>query len=215
MSIGNILSTADAQKINQTILGQYTPTGFDYYTMDANGSNDISIADAYSVFARIAGRFTEWPNSVEDVLFFTPSQYATINGASTNYTSTISGVTNFTYNIDGGPDSILYYVAVKGDANATGFHMARLTPIKIVNPTNANKYIIDNTVTYDNVVQTIEINMPKVSVEEGNLVNIPVKVLTNGKSLGALQLDIKYDTALLAFKKVETSEKDYEMDFLY
>ena len=207
MSIGNILSTADAQKINQTILGQYTPTGFDYYTMDANGSNDISIADAYSVFARLAGRFTEWPNNVKDVLFFTPSQYATINGSSANYTSTITGVTNFTHNINGGPDSILYYVAVKGDANATGFHMARLTPIKITNPANANKYIIDKTVIYDNVVQTIEINMPKVSVEEGNLVNIPVKVLTNGKSLGALQLDIKYDTALLVFKKVETSEK--------
>jgi hypothetical protein len=207
MSIGNILSTADAQKINQTILGQYTPTGFDYYTMDANGSNDISIADAYSVFARLAGRFTEWPNNVKDVLFFTPSQYATINGSSTNYTSTITGVTNFTHNINGGPDSILYYVAVKGDANATGFHMARLTPIKITNPANANKYIIDKTVTYDNVVQTIEINMPKVSVEEGNLINIPVKVLTNGKSLGALQLDIKYDTTLLIFKKVETSEK--------
>ena len=207
MSIGNILSTADAQKINQSILGQYTPTGFDYYTMDANGSNDISIADAYSVFARLAGRFTEWPNGIKDVLFFTPSQYATINGASTNYTSTIAGVTNFTYNIDGGPDSILYYVAVKGDANATGFHMARLTPIKITNPANANKYIIDETVTYDNAVQTIEINMPKVSVEEGNLVNIPVKVLTDGKSLGALQLDLKYDTALLEFKKVENSEK--------
>jgi hypothetical protein len=207
MSIGNILSTADAQKINQTILEQYTPKGFDFYTMDVNGSNNITITDAYSVFARLAGRFTSWPNSVNDVLFFTPTQYATINGSSTNYTSTVSGVTNFTYNIDGGPDSILYYVAVRGDANATGFHMARLTPIKIINPANANKYIIDETVNYDNAVQTIEINMPNVSVDEGNLVNIPVKLLTNGKSLGALQLDLKYDTSLLEFKKVETSEK--------
>jgi hypothetical protein len=49
--------------------------------------------------------------------------------------------------------------------------------------------------------------MPKVNVEEGNLVNIPVKVFTNGKQLGALQLDLKYDTSLLEFKKLLNSEK--------
>ena len=207
MSVGNVISTADAQKINQTILGQYSPTGFDYYTMDVNGSNDVTIADAYAVFGRIGGRFNSWVNNVKDVLFFTPSEYTTINGSSTNYTSTVSGVTNFTHYINGGADSILRYVLVKGDANITGFKMARLTPIKINNPSNANKYVIDNTVQYDNVVETIEINLPKINVEEGNLINIPVKVLTKGKLLGALQLDIKYDTSLIEFKKINNTEK--------
>ncbi len=49
--------------------------------------------------------------------------------------------------------------------------------------------------------------MPKVTVDEGNLVNVPVKVLTDGKQLGALQLDLRYDTAYLEFKKVENTEK--------
>jgi hypothetical protein len=53
----------------------------------------------------------------------------------------------------------------------------------------------------------MEINMPKVNVEAGNLVNIPVKVLTKGKSLSALQLYLKYDEDLLEFKKVINSEK--------
>ena len=196
MTAGSVFSTADAQKINQVMLGTYTPSGFDYYTMDVNGSDgSISISDVYGVYARLAGRFTEWPNTQEDVLFFTESEYATINGSSTNHTSTISGVTNFYYNIDG-KDSITYYVAVKGDANGTGFKMARLTPIKITNPVNAKNYIIDNTVSYDNVVEKVEINMPKITVDEGNLVNIPVKVITNGKQLGAFQLELKYDTDL-------------------
>ena len=207
MSYGNALSTADAQKINQTILGQYTPTGFDFYTMDVNGNNTITIADAYSVFGNIAGRFTSWPNSVKNLLFFTKTERDSIDGKSISKAATITGVTNFTHYINGGVDSIVYYVVVKGDANSTGFKMARLTPIKIINPINANKYIIDNTVEYDNVIQTIEINMPKVSVDEGNLVNIPVKVFTNGKQLGALQLDLKYDISLLEFKKVLNSEK--------
>jgi hypothetical protein len=207
MTVGNIISTADAQKINQSVLGQYTPAGFDFYTMDVNGSNNITITDAYAVFSKIAGNFPNWPNNVEDLLFFTPSQYATINGSSTNYTSTISGITNFTYYINGGVDSVTYYVAVKGDANATGYNMARLTPIPIVNPAKAPEFIIDNTVEYDNVVESIEINMPKVNVDAGNLVNIPVKVLTNGKQLSALQLFLKYDTDLLEFKKIQSTEK--------
>jgi hypothetical protein len=207
MTPGSVISTADAQKINQSILAQYTPSGFDYYTMDVNGTDgSISIADVYSVYGRLAGRFTAWPNSKKDVMFFTVAEYNSINGSATNLTSTYSTINNFNYTIDG-RDSITYYVAVKGDANNTGFKMARLTPIKIVNPTNAKNYIIDNTVQYDDVIETIEVNMPKVKVDEGNLVNVPVKMLTNGKQLGALQLELKYDTALLEFKKIDLSEK--------
>ena len=204
---GNVFSTADAQKTNQAILGQYTPSGFDYYTMDVNGTNgDITIADVYSVYGRLAGRFSSWPNSKKDVMFFTVAEYNAINGSATNLTSTYSTINNFNYTIDG-RDSITYYVAVKGDANSTGFKMARLTPIKITNPANAKRYIIDETVSYDFPAETIEINMPKVTVDEGNLVNVPVKVLTDGKQLGALQLDLRYDTAYLEFKKVENTEK--------
>jgi hypothetical protein len=205
---GNVFSTADAQKINQAILAQYTPTGFDYYTMDVNGtSGDISIADVYSVYGRLAGRFSTWPNSNKDVMFFTVAEYNAINGATANPTSTYATVNNFNYSIDG-KDSITYYVAVKGDANSTGFKMARLTPIKIVNQANAKNYIIDKTVSYDDPsLETVEINMPKVKVEDGNLVSVPVKVLTNGKDLTALQLDLKYDTAYLSFKQIEVTEK--------
>jgi hypothetical protein len=207
MTPGSVISTADAQKINQSILAQYTPSGFDYYTMDVNGTDgSISIADVYSVYGRLAGRFSAWPNGKKDVMFFTVAEYNAINGSATNLTSTYSTINNFDYSIDG-RDSITYYVAVKGDANNTGFKMARLTPIKIVNPVNAKNYIIDNTVQYDGVTETIEVNMPKIKVDEGNLVNVPVKMLTNGKQLGAVQLELKYDTALLEFKKIDLTEK--------
>jgi hypothetical protein len=207
MTPGSVYSTADAQKINQSILGQYVATGFDYYTMDVNGTDGtISIADVYSVYGRLAGRFSAWPNSKKDVMFFTVAEYNAINGVTSNLTSTYSTVNNLTYSIDG-KDSITYYVAVKGDANNTGFKMARLTPIKIINSANAKSYIIDNTVKYDDVTETIEVNMPKIKVDEGNLVNVPVRMLTDGKQLGAIQLELKYDTALLEFKKIDLTEK--------
>ena len=207
LSYGNILSTADAQKINQTVLGQHTPTGFDFYTMDVNGSSSISISDAYSVFSRIAGGLTAWPNSVPELLFFTDTEFAAINGSSTDQSSTYPGVTNFTHYINGGVDSVTYYVSVKGDANSTGFNMARLTPIEIVNPNNAPNYIIDQTVEYKNVMEQIELRFPDLEVNAGNLVEVPVKVLSPGKQVGALQLNIKYDEDLLEFHNVENSSK--------
>jgi hypothetical protein len=210
LGVGNIVSTADAQKINDWVLGLATPSGFDYYTGDVNGSNGITISDVYGVFGRIAGRFSVWPNSVKDVLFFSESEYATINGSSTNYRSTIPGTTELYYTISGGTvDSVKFYVASPGDANGTGYHMARLTPIPIVNPANAHKYIIDETVEYDNLALSVmEVNVPNLSVEEGNLVNIPVKVLTSGSDkVGALQLALNYDDDLLEFRGVNGSEK--------
>jgi len=84
--------------------------------------------------------------------------------------------------------------------------MARLTPIKITNPNNSD-YIIDETVEYLANLNTIEVRLPSLSVDEGNLVNIPVRVFTNGERLGALQLAMKFDTTLLAFKGVIAEEK--------
>lgn len=207
MAVGNIISTADAHQINQWVLGQATPTGFDFYAADVNGTNSVTIADAYGVFGRIAGRFSVWPNLVQDIKFFTVAERNAIVGATTHMGATYPGVTNIIFNIlPGQPDSVTFYVLAPGDANGTGYHMARLTPIKITNPNNAPKYIIDETVTYDNPnLTTFEVNLPVLSVEEGNLVNIPVKVYTP-VNLTALQIAMKYDKDLLEFRALQAKE---------
>jgi len=209
MGVGNVISVADAQKINQWTIGALTPSAWDFYHADVNGDNNVTISDAYGVFGRIAGRFSVWPNSVKDVKFFTTSEYATVTGSpSTNMTGSVTGNTNFYFNIlPGQPDSVQYYVLVPGDANNTGYHMARLTPIDIINPANAPNHLIDEAVEYDFVAPTIEVNVPNLTVDEGNLVKLPVKVFTGGNKVGALQLGLKYDNTLLEFKQVLNSEK--------
>jgi hypothetical protein len=211
MGVGNIISSTDAQQINQWVLGNGTMTGFDYYTADVNGSNNTTISDVWGVFGRISGRFTQWPNNTKDVKFFTVSEYTTINGSATNYTSTIAGVTNFTFDIlPGQPDSVVYYVMVPGDANGTGYNMARVTPIEVlVGPMpglESQIYnVIDTKVEYDFPTSTIEVNVPNISVEAGNLVELPVKVFTNGNELSSLQFGLKYNTDLLEFKGVNST----------
>ena len=211
MGVGNIVSSTDAQLINQWVLGNGTMTGFDYYTADVNGSYGTTISDVWGVFGRVSGRFTSWPNNTKDVKFFTAPQYTTINGSSTNYTSTIAGVTNFTFEIlPGQPDSVVYYVMVPGDANGTGYHMARVTPIEVVvGPApglESQIYnVIDTKVEYDFPTQSIEVNVPNISVQSGNLVELPVKVKTNGIELSSLQFGLKYNDTLLQFKGVVSS----------
>ena len=208
MGVGNIISSTDAQLINQWVLGNGTMTGFDYYAADVNESNNVTITDAYGVFGRVAGNFTQWPNNTKDVKFFTATEFATIDGSSTNYTSTIPGVTNFNYEIIAGqPSTVTFYVAVPGDANGTGYHMARATPIEIlIDPTpgvpNQIYNVIDNAVEYDFSTNEIEVNVPYLSVQAGNIVDIPVTVFTAGQELNALQFGLKYDQDVLEFKNI-------------
>lgn len=216
MFAGNVVTTADAQRINQYVLGTQTMTGFDFYSSDVNGDNKVTISDVYGVYARVSGRFTSWPNSVKDVRFFTTSEYSTINGSTTSQQGTYPGVTNFTFDIVAGqPDSVTYYVLAQGDANGTGFKRARLVPIEIVNPNNAFLHIIDVTTEYDNNLETIEVNFPTLGVDEGDVVRVPVKLKTNGIKLGSLQLAMKYDSDLLEFQKLNTELKSsYWMSFI-
>ena len=53
MGVGNVISVADAQKVNQWVIGALTLSAWDFYTADVNGDNNISISDAYGVFGRI------------------------------------------------------------------------------------------------------------------------------------------------------------------
>lgn len=208
LDFGNIVTTADAQKANDIILGTTTPTGFDFYSADVNGSNTITIADVYSIFGRIAGRFTAWPNNVKDVLFFNETEYNTINTSPTNLRSTIPGVTVFDKVIlPADPHTLVsFYVLGAGDTNNTGFQMARMIPIEIANPANAPYHIIDKTIEFDNVNQEIELNLPTLNnIQEGNLVNVPVKVLSANYLLGSMQFGVWYDQSLLEFRGIEST----------
>lgn len=208
LDIGNVISTSDSQKINRFVLGQDTPSGFDFYTSDVNGDNNITVSDVYSVFGRVSGRFSSWPNSIKDVKFFTSTEYASINGSPSSLQTSIPGVTNLVYEITPGTTTVTFYVLVKGDANNTGFGMARMSPITIVNPLNAPSHIIDVTTTYDDpTLQTIELNYPNLTVNENSQVDVPVLVKTNGIQLGSLQLALNYNTNLLDFRGIRAENK--------
>jgi hypothetical protein len=88
--------------------------------------------------------------------------------------------------------------------------MARVTPIEVVvgpAPGLENQIynVIDTKVEYDFPTQSIEVNVPNISVQAGNLVELPVKVKTNGIELSSLQFGFEYNDTLLEFKGVTSS----------
>lgn len=203
------ISIADAHQINKFVTGENTPYGFDYYTSDVNASNDISISDAYVVFGRLANRFNSWINNTPDLKFFTQSQYNTIfTDSTTNYTSTIPGADTIYFNITPGVDTVKYYVATPGDANGTGFNVARIIPVKVINPNAAPNWVIDYQLEYPGNDKSIEVRLPKFeNIEEGNLVNVPLTVNNMGHQVGSLQFGVFYDPDLLSFSSIIVSEK--------
>jgi len=101
---------------------------------------------------------------------------------------------------------------VPGDANGTGYNMARITPIEVVvGPVpgleNQIYNVIDTKVEYDFPTQSIEVNVPNISVQAGNLVELPVSVKTNGIELSSLQFGLKYNDTLLQFQGVVASSE--------
>jgi hypothetical protein len=90
--------------------------------------------------------------------------------------------------------------------------MARTTPIDVViNPLPGTpaqqENVIDTRVEYDFPTQSIEIGLPYLSVNEANLVEVPVTVKSNGLNISSLQMGLLYDETLLEFKDVYNSPK--------
>jgi hypothetical protein len=64
-------------------------------------------------------------------------------------------------------------------------------------------------------LESIEVNFPKLGVDDGDVVNIPVKLKTGGIDLGSLQVCMKYDSSLLTFKGVKNELKtSYWISFI-
>lgn len=107
-------TTSDAQFFNQKVLNQ-SFIGWDYYRMDVNGDNELSITDVYLVFMKILGR--NWVNGIPDYRIFTPTEYNTINSSTLNLRNTYTGQQSYTIPNIGNKDSTDFYLIRTGYQN--------------------------------------------------------------------------------------------------
>ena len=86
-------STTDAQTFNQKILSQ-TFNARDYYRMDVNGDNSLTITDIYSIYMKIWG--IGWKTGIPNYRFFTPAEWSVISSSNSNLRSTYIGSQSIT-----------------------------------------------------------------------------------------------------------------------
>ena len=115
------LSTADANMIAQIAAGVQSASGIQFYTANPNQANGVTASDSYLVFARLATNGTDYANN-PDVLFFTETQFNTINAASSDQSSSIPGLSEFLSPTINGTTAGNFYLLVLGDANGTGLN---------------------------------------------------------------------------------------------
>ena len=85
----------DAQYFNQKILTQ-SFNARDYYRMDVNGNNILSISDIVLIFQRTNNILPTWLNSIPNYRLFTSAQWSVINGSNSNLKTTYVGMGSIT-----------------------------------------------------------------------------------------------------------------------
>ena len=89
--------TTDVQYFNQKVLTQ-TFNAKDYYRVDANNNDLISIADIFLIYFKISGGISSWATySTPSYRIFDSSQWIVINGSNSNLKSTYPGLQAITF----------------------------------------------------------------------------------------------------------------------
>lgn len=81
-------SVSDAQSFNQKII-QQSFNSKDYYRLDVNNDNNLSITDIYLIYMKILGR--SWKVSVPNYRIFTVTEWNSISTSTSNLKSTYAG----------------------------------------------------------------------------------------------------------------------------
>ena len=202
MTDGGAISIVDAYKLANHVSTQDTLSGIEWYEGDVNESQTVTVSDAFAVFNRLALGQTDWDQlftGINNVSVLWPSEWATANSA--------TGAPNWNniprvYAIDtivNSMDTLEPYIYVVGDATSSGYNNPATILAKMANPSMGTDYILDPAVYYSNKPDSIEFRIPKLIVTTDNYMDVPVTVYTFGNKVGALQMGLKFDTAVFEF----------------
>jgi len=200
------INVTDAYKIIGHTIFADTVTSYGQQQADVNLSDDITIADGFLVFNRVASSATDWSSFVtgeNNVKLLRETEYNTIVGSPSNFSSIDGG-----YELDSvvnGLDSLRYRVFVLGDATSTGVNNQMLQIAMKTNPGDPSDWVMDMGVLYSTIEDTVEFRVPKLTPAL-NEVEVPITIYTHGNKIGAAQIGLEFDTNYFQFKGIQTSE---------
>ena len=209
MSDGGALSITDAYKLANHASQQDTLKAIQWLQGDINESGDVTISDAFAVFNRLALSQTNWNNlftGVYNTTLLTPDAYLT---ALQSQSAPLWTVAPRQYSIDtiqNGNDSAIAFLYVVGDATNTGYNNPAVLVAKMANPTAGTDYILDPAVYMTPNPDTVQFQIPKLTMTEDFTMQVPITMYTFGNKIGALQMGIEFDTTIFEFTGIETGD---------
>ena len=209
MTDGGALSITDAYKLANHASQQDTLKAIQWLQGDINEDSNISISDAFAVFNRLALSQTNWNNlftGVYNTTLLTPSAYQL---AIQSQSAPLWSFAPRQYSIDtiqNGNDSAIAFLYVVGDATNTGYNNPAVLVAKMANPTAGTDYILDPAVYMTPNPDTVQFQIPKLTMTEDYTMQVPITMYTFGNKIGALQMGIEFDTTIFEFTGIETGD---------
>jgi hypothetical protein len=104
----------DAKSFNQNILKQ-SFNAKDYYRMDVNGDDNLTVTDIYLIYMKIIGR--QWKVNIPNYRLFQPSEWTIINNSNSNIKINYPGVQTITLSGLINKGNSIYYIVRTGYKN--------------------------------------------------------------------------------------------------
>ena len=209
MTDGGALSITDAYKLANHSSQQDTLSNIEWLQGDINEDSNISISDAFAMFNRLALQASDWNslfNGVHNVTLLTPTAY---QAAVQSTASPLWSLAPRQYSIDtiqNGNDSAIAFLYVVGDVTNTGYNNPAVLVAKMADPSAGTDYILDPAVYMNNIDDTVQFHIPKLTMTDEYTMEVPITLYTFGNNLGAIQMGIEFDTTIFSFNSIQMGD---------
>lgn len=204
LSDNSAINITDAYRLSDMSIYADTAEAYEFQQGDVNRSGTLSVSDAYLIFNRLATGRTTWSPVVANeynVRYYTAGEYATIMANPDVFQTATIGTTNIDIALNG-LSSLSYRGYVLGDVTNTGLNNLSFQIQRVNNPTSGTSYVLDEGTIYQNIEDSVQFRIPKLTISDDNTANVAVTFITHGNKVGAAQLSLKYDPTIFRFKNV-------------
>jgi len=204
LSDNSAINITDAYRLSDMSIYADTAQSYEFQQGDVNRSGTLSVADAYLIFNRLALGRTTWSPVVANeynVRYYTAGEYVTIMANPDVFQTSIIGTTNIDILLNG-LSSLTYRGYVLGDVTNTGLNNLSFQIQRLNNPTSGTSYVLDEGTIYQNIEDSVQFRIPKLTISDDNTADVAVTFITHGNKVGAAQLSLKYDPTIFRFKNV-------------
>ena len=204
LSDNSAINITDAYRLSDMSIYADTAQSYEFQQGDVNRSGTLSVSDAYLIFNRLAVGRTTWSPVVANeynVRYYTAEEYVTIMDNPDVFQTSIIGTTNIDVPLNG-LSSLAYIGYVLGDVTNTGLNNLSFQIQRLNNPTSGTSYVLDEGTIYQNIIDSVQFRIPKLTISDDNTADVAVTFITHGNKVGAAQLSLKYDPTIFRFTNV-------------